>query len=125
MQLVTDPAQGVARGVVLGSDRAMLRQVGEHLGEAHGGLTLDPTRLLLLNHLALFGPAALALRWRRRRTLLGLFARLDRGRIARQVADQAVLIAALDQRLVQAARQGAARKLGKSARERCFAWKRA
>ena len=61
--------------------------------------------------------AALALRWRRRRGLHRLFASLDRGRIAREVADQAVLIAVLDQRLVEAARQGAARKLREGARE--------
>jgi hypothetical protein len=50
-------------------------------------------------------------------TVFRLFAGLDCGRIARDVTDQAILIAALDQRLVQAARQGAARKLRESARE--------
>src|SRR3984893_9688598 len=117
MQLVADPADGMALGVALGSDRAMRRQVGQHLGTAHGGLAFDPARLLLLDHFSLFRPAALALRWLRRRRLHRLFAGLDRGRIAREVADQAILIAALDQRLVQAARQGAARKFGESARE--------
>jgi len=58
-----------------------------------------------------------------RRCLHRLFARLDRGRIARDVADQAILVAPLDQRLVQADRQRAARKLRESAREGCLAGK--
>src|SRR5271170_6627383 len=129
MQFVTDPACRMALGVALGSDRAVRRQVRQHLGEAHVSLALEPARLLLLDHLALSGPAALALRWLStcrslgRRCLHGLFAGLDCGRIARDVADQAILMGPLDQRLVQAARQLAPRKLRESAREGCFAAK--
>src|SRR6516225_6425977 len=64
MQLVTNPAFLVALGIALGSNRAVRRQIVRHLRERHGGLTLEPPRLVL-DHLALLGPAALALRFRR------------------------------------------------------------
>src|SRR6516225_8651908 len=119
----------MALGVALGSDRTVRRQVRQHLGEAHVSLALEPARLLLLDHLTLSGPAAFALRRRSTcrslwgRCLHGLFAGLDCGRIARDVADQAILMGSLDQRLVHAARQLAPRKLRESARKGCFAAK--
>src|ERR1700674_1132117 len=71
----------------------------------------------------LVGHISLALRWLRYRCLHRLFAGLDRGRIARDVADQTVLMGPLDQRLVQASRQRAPPKLREGAREGCLAGK--
>src|SRR3954466_1125707 len=105
MQLVTDPACRMALGIAFGSDRAVRRQVRQHLGEAHIGFALKPARLLLLDYLALSGPTTLALGWLSTCRNLGycclqrLFAGLDRGRIARDVADQTIFMAPLDQRL--------------------------
>ena len=105
-------------GVALGAHVTGAWQVGKHLRQSHLLLTLQAARLLLGPLLALARPAALALRrgrrlWLRRRFL----AAFDRRRIAREVPDQMILHGVIEQRLVQAAWQGAVGELGERTRE--------
>ena len=105
-------------GVALGAHVTGAWQVGKHLRQGHLLLTLQAARLLLGPLLALARPAALALRrgrrlWLRRRFL----AAFDRRRIARDVPDQMILHGGLEQRLVQAAWQGAVGELAERTRE--------
>src|SRR6201984_847805 len=94
-------------------------------------LVVWPLALRLVPTVQCFGKSAsiaarLMLVWRSRRRgsfVSTTFARLDCSGIARDVADQAILIGLLDQRLVEAAWQRTACKLGKSAREGGFAGK--
>ena len=125
VQFVADPGLLPALGVALGADITGLRQIGQHPGQGLVRLLRQPARLLGRALFALARAPALArlLGWLRLRGRS--LARRDGGRIARHVADQMVAHGVLDQGLVQAARQGALRELGKGAGEGRLAGQRA
>ena len=121
VQLVTGPARLVAFGIALGTDIACRRKISQHLRQRLAGLALEPAGLFDHDHLALPRPAALAFGRGRPSDLHRLLACLDRGRVARDVADEMILERSFNQGLMHALGNALVGKLGKSARERRLA----
>src|SRR5215469_17122267 len=99
MKLIADPTDGMPFRIALAADGAMGGQIRQHLRQRHRALTFQALGFLL-DDLALPGPAALALRLLRWDECHRFLARLDGGGIARNVADNALLMRSFDQRLV-------------------------
>ena len=119
MQLVAAPECLIALGASLDADIRGAWQIVEHLRQGHPQLALQAARRLgpLLALARTTAPSFRGGRWLRRWFL----ASFNRRRIARHVTDQVIPQGLVDQRLVQAARQGAVSEGSEGTRERRLA----